>query len=508
MSSLDLTAEISWLNMEDVGGMFEELLTLLVESTIFSVSEDDEFLVESVAVRLVFGVLVIFAADEELREFLFAVGFGTGGDAGVVDVDGFRSSVRVGGAEVSKAPDTDVGATTTRIESIGGEEGALVFVRTEELFGDNITTTRAFARADVARFVLVDDGTAGMESVDSGITDLLVSIRDVAPIDFGTGTDVTNVIEVVFAFATTARTGHGVGVEALDAAAGTPEHLHAPGDRIAADSGIAEDESSTFFGVEVEMASDEVGVFLEFWNLAEFVVEEDFGGVVGVFGTNSLATELAICDGVGITREDADGLRRVPGGCSDLSGAGPAHTTGGDRKMTEGASDLKFSIGHVVDVEVHPASPDKFNIFIEFLSQLGSDLWMVSADDVVEFCSAAGGENSRGPGARADLHSAKERLVGVGEAFVESFDFESVAEGDGGTEEFDGVSLGDDTSAFAGEDSLLTLGGENFAFFEVHFEVDFFTPFLDESNSFFSSFRVGGHDSGIIHVGEASDTID
>lgn len=66
LGSLDLTAEIDRLNTENVGGVFEELLALLVESTIFSVSEDDEFLVDSVTVRLVLIDLVIFTGTEEI----------------------------------------------------------------------------------------------------------------------------------------------------------------------------------------------------------------------------------------------------------------------------------------------------------------------------------------------------------------------------------------------------------------------------------------------------------
>lgn len=129
----------------------------------------------------------------------------------------------------------------------------------------------------------------------------------------------------------------------------------------------------------------------------------------------------------------------------------------------------------------------------------------MGTDDVVEFCSTAGGENSRGPGAGAELHSAKECLVSVGEALVECSGFESFTSGDGGAEELDCVGSGDFLDAFTSD---VLDGSKDFALREVDLEIDFVTPLLDESNSLFSSFGRGGHDGGVIHVGEASNAVD
>lgn len=264
-------------------------------------------------------------------------------NTGVVDVDGFSSLVLVL-LEVAKTPDTDVGATATGVGLISSDEGAFLLVIRKELFSNNFATTRALASANITGLALVDDGTTFMESVDSDITDLLVSVGDVVSTDLGAGSDVAEVLEVVIAFAVATRAAHGVGVDAFDTCTSAPDHLHAPGDGIAADGGVAEEESSTFFGVEVEVTGEEVSVLLESGDLANFLGEVDLGGAVGVFSADSLATELAIRGGVGITSEDADGLRSFVSSIGNLSRASPAHTTGGNREMTEGAGDLEFSI--------------------------------------------------------------------------------------------------------------------------------------------------------------------
>ena len=51
-------------------------------------------------------------------------------------------------------------------------------------------------------------------------------------------------------------------------------------------------------------------------------------------------------------------------------------------------------------IDVHPGEPEGFNIVVERFGEVGGDVLVVGAEDVVELRDSTGGENRRDPGTR------------------------------------------------------------------------------------------------------------
>ena len=61
-------------------------------------------------------------------------------------------------------------------------------------------------------------------------------------------------------------------------------------------------------------------------------------------------------------------------------------------------------------IDVHPGEPEGFNIVVERFGEVGGDVLVVGAEDVVELRDSTGGENRRDPGTGGHTEAREEEI--------------------------------------------------------------------------------------------------
>src|SRR3989338_8968074 len=288
LAFLQVVTEFVGVGAGSGGEGVDEGAALLVEEAVFGGGESDELLVLLGGEFGVERLLLQFAVLEEIFLFFRDVGRLAGPNLGVVVYDGVVSGVLF----CTDVPDGAGGAGDARVGdgSVALAAGGFVLV---PFFGDHLLSAAgADDVGEVAGLGGVDDEAALVAPLVDGLRHGVVGGGGVVATDEGAGADVEHESEVVCVVFFAAGAGEVEVVDALDAAAGAPEHLHAPRGAAGLELWVAEHRGSAFLGVDGTVTLVEVGDVVDVLGDAvvdgfgvcllrhaeDFVVDEGRGG--------------------------------------------------------------------------------------------------------------------------------------------------------------------------------------------------------------------------------------
>lgn len=268
------------------GDVINQALGFGVEETIFIDTKYDKFLLEVCDTCTVFVVLLRSTRVEHSCGVGVDVGGVAGADLGDVDVGGATIVTKVASGDLDTVGvKANIRARTSWDVGVRGAEGARVLVGDPLIFCKFSFATRARDFSAITGFLRVVGEVELVEALSDFLLDVSVTSTDVVAGDVGAvgrvEVEVRTVLETLGATATrtrdTVRRAEAFG-ETVNLAETAESELESPGLFGHLDSGVAEEQCSTFLCVVLEVALE----------LVTFVLDERDVLVVDVDCTSAL----------------------------------------------------------------------------------------------------------------------------------------------------------------------------------------------------------------------------